>query len=153
MLFKKKAANALVPLETTAPAAQTAPSFLAADSTVVGTIVSTGGVVAEGHIEGSCCAARFTIGESGDVQGDVIASEIVVCGHIAGGLKASRIHLRAHGAIDGDISYRTLSVDTGGRLNGNCRYSDDPFAGVADHVREKMARLATGLPAQSKDVS
>ncbi len=153
MLFKKKAATALVPLKTLAPATPMAPSFLAADLTVVGIVVSTGGVVAEGRIEGPCCAARVMIGEPGDVQGEVIASEIVVCGHIAGDLKASKIQLRAHGVIDGDIYYRTLSVDAGGRLNGNCRHADDPFAGVAQPIKEKMAQLAASLPAQSKEVS
>lgn len=150
MLFKKRVSKVPVSPE---PLAADRPmvSFLAADTAIVGTVVSTGEIVADGCIDGPCCAQRLTIGEHGTLRGDVIASEIIVAGHSEGCLHGIRVALRAHGVVDGDVCYRALSVEAGARLNGTCRYADDPFAQVAVAVREKMARLAADTSPHAND--
>ena len=136
MSFRKMAPTA--PAPTKSSTATTPPSFLSADLTVVGTIASTGTIVTEGHIQGPCYAAQLAIGESGFVQGNVTASEVTISGHVEGDLRAVKVEVRAHGAVDGNICYRTLSVDAGGLLNGTCRHSGDPLAGLAEE-RAKQA--------------
>ena len=145
MPFGKKPPAAPAPIKTPV-AASVPPSFLYADLTVVGTIASTGTVVAEGHIQGPCYAAQFTIGESGLVRGTVTASEIAVAGHVEGDLRALKVEVRAHGAVDGNICYRTLSVDAGGLLNGTCHQSGDPLASLTEGPIEQPPNLAAGIP-------
>ncbi len=142
MLFKKRAAAVAVSPKLPAAPDRPVPSFLAADLAIVGTVVSAGAVVADGHIRGPCCVGRLTVGENGAIEGSVIASELIINGHVEGNLNTERLQLRAHGTIDGEVCYRTLSVEDGARLNGTCRYSDDPLASVASSLREKLAHLA-----------
>ena len=150
MSFRKKAPAAPSPAKISTAA--TPPSFLSADLTVVGTIASTGTVVAEGHIQGPCYAAQFAIGESGFVEGNVTASEVTISGYVEGDLRAMKVAVRAHGAVDGNICYRTLSVDAGGLLNGTCRHCGDPLAGMAEESGNPVPNLATSIPLASGEV-
>ncbi|MDE2074761.1 MAG: polymer-forming cytoskeletal protein [Alphaproteobacteria bacterium] len=133
--------------------AATPPSFLAADLMVVGTIASTGTVVAEGNILGPCYAAQFAIGESGFVQGNVTAPEISVAGHVKGDLRAVKVQVHAHGVVDGDICYRTLSVEAGGLLNGTCRQAGDPLADMAKEPGEQVPNPAAGISLRANEVA
>lgn len=144
MSFRNKTPAAPAPTKTVVPASAP-PSYLSADLTIVGTVASTGTVVAEGHIQGHCYAAEFAIGESGFVQGNVTASGIAVSGHVEGDLRAVKVQVRAHGAVDGNICYRTLSVDTGGLLNGTCHHSGDPLANMTEEPGTQSPNLAAGI--------
>ena len=115
---------------------------------VVGTIMSTGEIVIDGHLEGNIYGVRVTIGDNGFVQGDVIASEIMASGRVAGNLRATTVRLHAHGAIEGDIDYQTLSVAMGASLNGDCRHSDNPLAGIAEHAPENATQSPSYVPPQ-----
>ncbi len=152
MLFKKRVPKVPVSPKLLAASNCPTPSFLAADLAIVGTIVSPGEVVADGHIRGPCCAGRLTIGENGAIEGSVIASELIINGHVEGDLNAMRVRLRALGTIDGDLCYHTLSVEDGARLNGTCRYADDPLASVATPLRERFAQLVAN-PATHPNVA
>lgn len=141
MLFKKKAIKTETPARLAArpPAA---PSFLAHDLMIVGTLMSEGQIVIEGHVEGPIYGAQLVLGETGEVKGDMIASQLQISGHVLGNLAATRIWLREHGAVEGDIHYQTLAIETGGLFNGACRHSDNPLAGAAEHITQ------TALPLQ-----
>ena len=147
MLFKKRALTVPLLPEPLPAQDRPAPSFLAADLAIIGTVASTGTIVADGRIDGPCCAKHVTIGENGRVHGDVIASELVIRSHVEGNLSAVRVQLYAQSTVDGDVPYRTLSIDAGARLKGTCRYADDPPARVAAPMCERFARLAAGATA------
>ncbi len=138
MLFQKKSSAPFVQGEKPAAQNPLPPSYLADDLKIVGTIMSTGAIVVDCQTEGNLYGARITIGDHGFVHGDVIAQEITICGRVAGRLRATIVRLGAHGSVDGDVDFHTLSVDLGASLNGNCRCSDNPLAGIVAHVPEKL---------------
>ena len=108
-----------------------------------GDIESSGNIRIEGKVIGNVKAkSKIAIGDSGMIQGNILAQNAEVAGEVKGILEiAELVAIKPSGIVTGDIITQKLSVDTGGMLNGTTK-----MGGVtkditsADHKEEFLAK-------------
>jgi cytoskeletal protein CcmA (bactofilin family) len=124
------AAPRLLPLApakrlTRSPAGTT---IICADIVLRGALESTGDVQLYGRVEGSVRAAVLVVKDKAVIEGDVIADDVTVRGSIRGSIRARKVLLCAGSSVEADIHYSTFAAENGARIEGNCRYVDDPLS-------------------------
>jgi cytoskeletal protein CcmA (bactofilin family) len=102
-----------------------ATSSISAGLTVVGKLVSDGSVMIYGHIEGELQASNVVICEGGQVEGNIIATELGVGGRVKGTIHAVRVKLHSTAVVEGDIFHRSLAIDENARFEGTSRREDN----------------------------
>lgn len=101
-----------------------APSILSEAMQVTGDIVCDGEVQIDGVLSGDIKCAKLTIGESGRINGSVIADDCLVHGEVIGQIKADSVTLSRSSRVEGDVLHDTLAIEPGARLDGHCRRLD-----------------------------
>lgn len=113
------------------------PSIISTGLHVNGDITSDGDVQIEGVIVGDVKSRTVTIGESGEVTGEVIADQLQVSGKVAGQIKARSVNLARSARVQGDILHETLSIEAGAYIEGNVKR-------ISAKELEKPAAAASG---------
>lgn len=101
-----------------------APSVLSAGMQVTGDIVSDGEVQIDGVLSGDIHCAKLTIGETGRINGSVVADDCLVHGEVVGQIKADAVTLSRSSRVEGDVLHDMLAIEPGARLDGHCRRLD-----------------------------
>jgi cytoskeletal protein CcmA (bactofilin family) len=80
------------------------------------------------------------VSETAEVESDVFVANAIIDGIMHGDIYASeRVELQAHAKVFGDIETPALVVQTGARLEGQCRFLPSPSSsagGESDQPRE-----------------
>ena len=106
-LFK----NPIKPVETT---------VISAGSKLEGRIEAEGNLIIDGSVKGTIKCGSLEIMEDGNVDANVEAEAVSVAGNFEGEMICrGRLTFFRTGKVKGDISYRTLSIEAGGLLDGN----------------------------------
>lgn len=106
------------------PGKRAMPSIVSADFRVVGNVNSDGDVQLDGSIEGNLKARSITIGETGTVRGEVRAERIHIQGTVNGPVRARTVEIAKTAKLIGDVFYESLTVETGGIVEGGCKRWD-----------------------------
>ena len=109
-------------------------SCIGSGMSVVGKIECNGPAQVFGRIEGELRASDLLIGESAQIEGNVIAQNVTVCGRVKGTIRAVRVKLQNGGAVEGDIFHKSLSIDEDSLFEGSSRRVEnptDPSSGVS----------------------
>ena len=101
-------------------------SCIGSGMSVVGKIECNGPAQVFGRIEGELRASDLLIGESAQIEGNVIAQNVTVCGRVKGTIRAVHVKLQNGGAVEGDIFHRSLSVDENSLFEGSSRRVENP---------------------------
>jgi len=113
-----------------APAAPSAPepqarkaaakvaSVLAADLTLEGNVSSEGELHVDGVIRGDVKVPRLSVGEHGQIEGNIHAEVVEVRGRVLGSITAKQVRLLATSHIEGDITHELLTMETGAHFQG-----------------------------------
>ncbi len=101
-----------------------APSILSTGMQVTGDIVSDGEVQIDGVLSGDIHCAKLTIGETGRINGSVVADDCLVHGEVVGQIKADAVTLSRSSRVEGDVLHDMLAIEPGARLDGHCRRID-----------------------------
>jgi cytoskeletal protein CcmA (bactofilin family) len=90
---------------------------------IEGTVRTNGNIRVDGEIQGDIISENYiTVGESGKVNGKINALTISVGGFVTGTIEAKeKFNLTSRGKINGDVITKSLIVEDGGVLNGNCK--------------------------------
>ena len=90
------------------------------DVAIKGALQCTGDLVIDGHLEGEVQVdGQLSIGENGQVMGEVRALTVIVFGRVKGNISAEdRCEVRSSAAIEGDICAGSLSIEDGAAFNG-----------------------------------
>ena len=89
--------------------------------------MSEGEIQIDGVIEGDVKASALTVGDTGEILGEVIAESIVVRGRVKGSIRARKVQLASSAKVEGDITHASLSIEADARFEGHVRHSDDPL--------------------------
>jgi cytoskeletal protein CcmA (bactofilin family) len=117
------------PLEPAATVRKTvAVSVVGKDITVEGGISGDGEVHIDGVVRGDVRVGRLSVGESGHVEGTVVAELVEVRGRIVGAVTAKQIRLFATAHVDGDITHEQLAMETGASFQGRSLKFQRPSA-------------------------
>ncbi len=87
----------------------------------------------DGIIEGEVVSDQeLIVGETGEIQGQIIAQQAVIGGSVKGEIKAAKkVVLEQNAVIEGDITTDKIQISTGARFNGKCSMLKDPEKGPA----------------------
>lgn len=94
------------------------PTFIGAETSLEGSIVSEGEVHVAGNLRGLLKAGLCLVEANGLIEGEVEADEIIVAGRIIGPLRARHVHLQPGSWVEGDITSETIAVENGAKLSG-----------------------------------
>lgn len=109
-----------------------------------GDFKSDGSVRIDGGIEGQLdIKGDLVLGDKGTVKGDIIATNILVSGTVEGTVQAKgRLEIAPTGSIKGGVQCKSLIVEEGGIIQGNCRMQlteDDPKS-VEKYMKKYSAK-------------
>ena len=93
-------------------------SVLASDLRITGEVSSTGTIEVLGEIEGNLTARGLIVGAEGRVNGTVSAEVVEVKGKLDGRVATQSFALRATAEVTADVTYSTLVVESGARIEG-----------------------------------
>ena len=96
--------------------------------TVEGNVTTEGNLQIDGRVNGNVHCDRLTVGASGQINGDIKASEVVIRGKVKGTIRATRIMLLDSADLAGDIYYDKMSMEEGAHFVGasNADHSATP---------------------------
>ncbi len=154
-MFNKRNETQRTPsAEPTAPAREPAkspgmPSIISADLRVVGELHCAGDIQVEGKVEGDIKSKSVTVCEGAQVKGGIHAEAVRVSGTVKGQIEATSITLAKTAKVKGDLLHKTLSIEPGAQLEGNCRklVEDKKAAGEAKVTDLKPAQREAPSPA------
>jgi cytoskeletal protein CcmA (bactofilin family) len=107
-----------------APVPQPQPKPTGAASVISNSLTLEGGISGEGELQvdglvrGDVRVGRVTVGESGQIEGSVIAEQVECRGRIIGSITAKQIRLFGTAHVDGDITHEQLAMETGAFFQG-----------------------------------
>jgi cytoskeletal protein CcmA (bactofilin family) len=135
-LPREKSASA----EVMKPAMPTTPSIIAEGTVIMGGIKTVGDIQIDGRIEGDLHAASVTLGHAAELIGDLFAERANVRGQVQGNVYAHHVTLADGAHVAGNLSCTTFEVETGARLEGSCRHTDNPLATAQGRDGNGLAR-------------
>jgi cytoskeletal protein CcmA (bactofilin family) len=103
-----------------------AASLIAENVSLHGDLSTDGDVHLDGAIRGDLRVARLTVGETGQVEGAVVAEAVDVRGRVIGSITAPVVRLHATAHVDGDITQTQLTVDAGAHFEGRSLKYEPP---------------------------
>ncbi len=137
------------------PAGRSAPSILAADAVIKGTLTCDGDMQIDGRVEGDVRSVSLVIGEKAEIHGEILAEDVTIRGRVFGRIRARKVQLCATSHVEGDILHEAFAVESGAFFEGNCRHSDDPLgdggrkAAGAEQTVTATPRVQAPLPGQA----
>lgn len=105
----------------TAARTSVAPSIVAANLQVEGTLRSAGDIQIDGRVIGDVISQDVTIGSEAHVQGHVTCETARVDGYLSGELRAKSVVISKSAHITGDVLHETVSIEAGAHIEGNLR--------------------------------
>ncbi|MFV0553624.1 MAG: polymer-forming cytoskeletal protein [Mangrovibacterium sp.] len=93
-----------------------------------GKLHSQGDIGVNGKFYGELSSdSKVIVGETGFVEGEISAKEVIVYGRVNGKVTSSfQTSIKPTGVIFGDVLTSEIAIETGGRLNGNCKNMEQP---------------------------
>lgn len=126
------------------PAAKQAPpSILSAGLTVNGDLNSEGEVQIDCLVNGDVTAVRLAIGENAKVVGEVVADQVLIRGEVIGRIRAKSVELDKTAKVRGDIWHELLSIAAGAKIEGLCKFAENP--------RDMVAKLSVVASSDAKE--
>ncbi|MEM6991587.1 MAG: polymer-forming cytoskeletal protein [Myxococcota bacterium] len=97
-------------------------NFITEDTTIRGSITTASSLTVAGAVEGDINAGgEVSVLEEALVKGDISGPSVSIAGKVEGRISASgRLVIGAAGEVRGDISVRSLLIEEGGTLEGQC---------------------------------
>ncbi|MFT5182552.1 MAG: cytoskeletal protein CcmA (bactofilin family) [Alphaproteobacteria bacterium] len=94
------------------------PSIVSQDMTITGNLSSLGTIQVEGKVIGDIECHELTLGEAGEVQGQVKCELAVIHGSVTGELQVTNLSIAASATISGDIIHENVSIEAHARVEG-----------------------------------
>lgn len=105
-------------------------NFIGAGTIVEGKIKTQGSIRIDGKIIGEISAGEsLAVGNTGDVDGNVVAKNVTIGGNLRGTIMASeKLIFEGKAVVKGDIRSAKLVIDEGAIFDGKCSMSDTKAA-------------------------
>jgi cytoskeletal protein CcmA (bactofilin family) len=106
-------------------------SCIGSGMSITGNIVCDGPMQVHGRIEGELRATEILVGDSAQVEGNIVAQDLTIRGRIKGTIRAVRVKLQGNGTVEGDIFHRSLSIEEHALFEGTSRRVENPIESAA----------------------
>jgi len=125
------------------------PSVISAELKVVGNLICSGDVQIDGAVEGDVESRTVTIGEGAKVKGGTSAETVIISGEINGAVRGTTVRIARSARVTGDVTYKSLSIEEGAVLNGNCIHDSKVETSNATHKRGDSGHVANVYTAKA----
>ena len=130
------------------------PSIISKDLRVEGNLISSGELQVDGSIKGDIKGTDIVVGDSGEVNGNVVADSVRVAGKLNGSIEAKQVALDQSARVTGDLRHDDLAIASGAQFEGSAvrraAKSQTPSAAAASSEADKSA---TGSPDKKPDTA
>ena len=93
-------------------------SVLGADLSIKGDLTATADLHVDGTVEGDITCAALVQGQSSVIGGAIRAESARLAGTVRGSINAGTLVILKTARIEGDVTYDTLTVEQGARVDG-----------------------------------
>ena len=116
-------------------------SMIGEDLIIAGNVTSNGDLHVDGHIQGDVRCGSLVLGETSQIEGNVVADEVVIRGRLIGSVRGLRVTLQSTSHVEGDLVHKGLAMEQGAYFDGKSSCSDDPLpASKTAAVEEPSAK-------------
>lgn len=111
----------------TVPAARISntKSIFGSDLVISGEVSSLGDIEVHGQVDGTMTARTVSIGNGGTVSGSINAETLDVRGKLDGQIAAGNFTLRVDADVNADVTYRSVVIESGARIEGRFALAKD----------------------------
>ena len=112
---------------------------------MVGDLALTDNLHVDGNIEGAVRSdAEVSIGEQGNVEGEIEAKRILVSGSFQGSIEAERLEIAGGGRVDGDVVVGELVIESGAQFNGSSKIRGQEPPRQLGHIKDDASNDKSG---------
>ena len=99
--------------------------IIGSSANIKGNVKDDNEITIYGNVEGDIECKKLTIGKSGSAKGKIITENLVIEGNVDGEIKVKdHLTIYATGWTSGKISYGSINIDDGGKIEGEINYKD-----------------------------
>ena len=102
-------------------------STISEDLVINGTVTSKGELHLDGQVQGDVHCVTLVLGETAQVEGNVVAEEVMVRGRLIGSARALKVMLQSTAHVEGNLFHKSLALEQGTHFEGESCPSDDPL--------------------------
>ena len=102
-------------------------STIGEDLKITGNVTSKGEIHLDGEVNGDVSCVALVLGESGKLEGNVIAEDVLIRGRLTGSIRALRVTLQAMCYVEGDIYHQSIALEQGAFFEGRSSRTEDPM--------------------------
>jgi cytoskeletal protein CcmA (bactofilin family) len=103
-------------------------SLIGSDVTITGNLSATVDLHVDGAIDGDLSCASLVQGADSRITGHVTAQSARLAGLVDGSITAEELVVESSARITGDVSYATITIEAGSRIEGRFTHKDTPAA-------------------------
>lgn len=89
-----------------------------------GDIEATVDLHIDGRVDGDISCAALVQGAESRITGHVVAKSACIAGFVDGSIGAEELIVEGSARITGDVSYQSISIATGGQIDGRLTHKD-----------------------------
>ena len=99
--------------------------IIGSSANIKGNVKDENEITIYGSVEGDIECKKLTVVKSGSAKGKIITENLVIEGNVDGEIKV-KDHLTIYttGRTSGKISYGSINIDDGGKIEGEINYKD-----------------------------
>ena len=121
---------------------QNGATVIAQGTCIVGGISTEGTVHIDGKFEGVILEADIiSIGQSGEVIGDIKANNLIVSGLFDGKIDCNEMHILAGGKVIGEMKYNELIIEENGKFEGKGVRKSSSLTSRYNEVENKISNI------------
>jgi cytoskeletal protein CcmA (bactofilin family) len=132
-------------------------TYIGEETSFEGNLTSKQNLCVYGNVRGTIeCQGRVMIGESGNVEADILANDVLISGKVVGNVMArGKLEMTPTGVIQGDVKTSRLIMEDGSKLDGHCEMLLDGKPAVTARVTDVHPALTVQekpkLPSASRN--
>jgi cytoskeletal protein CcmA (bactofilin family) len=117
-------------------------TIIAKGTYIIGGISTEGTVHIDGKFEGVILEADIiSIGESGEVIGDIKANNLIISGYFDGKIDCNEVHIMNSGKVIGEMQYNDLTIEPEGKFEGNGIRKGSTLTSDYNSIEDKITNI------------
>ena len=107
-------------------------STISEDLVINGNVTSKGELHLDGQVQGDVHCVTLVLGETAQVEGNVVAKEVMVRGRLIGSVRALKVMLQSTAHVEGNLFHKSLALEQGTHFEGQSRPSEAPLSSMPE---------------------
>ena len=107
-------------------------STISEDLVINGNVTSKSELHLDGQVQGDVHCVTLVLGETAQVEGNVVAEEVMVRGRLIGSVRALKVMLQSTAHVEGNLFHKSLALEQGTHFEGESRPSEAPLSSMPE---------------------